>query len=104
MGRPTLLALSGMLSQQQGPTSLGSIPLTASSREELRQSLGSDISSLSTGAAAVGQTEGERANQLIKEEEGKEEEEEEDKGQFLNLGLGGENRNREGASGIGAFL
>lgn len=96
-----------MLFQQQGPTSLGSIPLTASSREELRQSLESDIGSLSTGATAVGQTGGERSSQLIKEdEEGKEEEEEEeDKGRFLNLlGLGGENRNREGASGIGAFL
>lgn len=103
MGRPTLLALSGMLSQQQGPTSLGSIPLTASSREELRESLESDISSLSTGAGAVGQTEGERSSQLIKEDE-EGEEEEEDKGKFLNLGLGGENRNREGASEIGAFL
>lgn len=111
VGRPTLLALSRMLSQQQGPASFGSIPLTASSREELRQGLELDISPLSTGAAAGGQkTEGKGSSRLIKsDEEGEEkeegEEEEEHKGKFSNLGLGGgKSRDMEGASGIGAFL
>lgn len=98
-----------MLSQQQGPTSFGSIPLTASSREELRQGLEPDTSPLSTDAAAGEQeTVGKGSSRLIKEdEEGeeREEEEEEDKGKFSNLGLGGgKSRDMEGASGIGAFL
>ena len=81
VGRPTLPALSGMLSQQQGPTSFGSISLMASSREESRQSLEPDIiSPLSTGAAAVGQTEGKRSSRLIKEDEEGEEEGEEEEG------------------------
>lgn len=75
VGQPTLLALSGMLSQQQGPASFGSIPLTASSREELRQGLEPDISPLSTGGAAAGQKpEGKGSSRLITEDEEGEEE------------------------------
>lgn len=102
LGWPTLPALSsGMLSQQQqDPTSFRTIPLTASSREELRQSLEPDIiiSPLSTGAAAaaVGQTEGKGSSRWIKEDEegaeGAEGEEEEG------------NRDMEDASGFGRFL
>lgn len=92
-----LLTLSEMLSQQQDPTNLESILLTtASPHGELKQSLESDISPLST--AAVEQAEGIGSRRRLKEEEDKE-----DKGRSLDLGVGG-GENTEGASGIAAFL
>lgn len=94
-GRSTLLT-----PLSQDPTSLESIPLTASSHGELQQSLGSDISPLSIGAA-VGQTEGKGSSRWVKEED-REDERKQDKERFLDPGRCAENT--EGASGIGAFL
>lgn len=62
------------------------------------QSLESDIISLST--ASVQQAEGTGSRRRIKEE-GEDGDGEELKGNFLDLGLGGENT--EGGSGMGAF-